>query len=324
MKIVVLDGYTLNPGDLSWGDLEKIGSLTVHDRTAYDLSGQRTIIERIGDAEIVFTNKTPVTREIMEKAQNLKYIGVLATGFNVVDVVAAKEKGITVTNIPTYGTAAVAQLTFALLLELCHHVWHHSEEVKKGKWTNNQDFCFWDYPLIELSGKTMGIIGFGKIGQAVGQIAQAFGMKVLAFDAYQNKSLECATLKYVDLDGLLSQSDVISLHCPLFDSTKGIINKDTIAKMKDGAMLLNTSRGPLIVEEDLAEALNSGKLGGAAVDVASQEPIKADNPLLKAKNIIITPHIAWAPIESRKRLMDIAIDNLKKYLVNEPINVVNA
>jgi len=323
MKIVVLDGYTLNPGDLSWGDLERIGTLTVYDRTAYDLSGQANIIERIGDAEIVFTNKTPITREIMDKTQNLKYIGVLATGFNVVDVVAAKEKGITVTNIPAYGTAAVAQLTFALLLELCHHVWHHSEEVMKGKWTDKQDFCFWDYPLIELSGKTMGIIGFGKIGQAVGQIAQAFGMKVLAYDAYQNKSIESTMLKYVELDELLAQSDVISLHCPLFDSTKGIINKDTIAKMKDKAMLLNTSRGPLIVEEDLAEALNSDKLAGAAVDVVSQEPIKADNPLLKAKSIIITPHIAWAPIESRKRLMDIAVNNLAKFLAQEPVNVVS-
>jgi len=322
MKIVVLDGYTLNPGDLSWGDLERIGTLTVYDRTAYDLSGLDMIIDRIGDAEAIFTNKTPITSEIMDKAQNLKFIGVLATGFNVVDVVAAKEKGIAVTNIPAYGTAAVAQMTFALLLELCHHVWHHSEQVMKGKWTNNQDFCFWDYPLIELSGKVMGIIGFGKIGQAVGQIAQAFGMKVLAFDAFKNESLESATLKYVELDELLAQSDVISLHCPLFDSTKGIINKDTIAKMKDGAMLLNTSRGPLIVEEDLAEALNSGKLG-AAVDVVSQEPIKADNPLLKAKNIIITPHIAWAPVESRKRLMDIAVDNLEKFLAKNPVNVVN-
>lgn len=322
MKIVVLDGYTLNPGDLSWGDLERIGSLTVYDRTAYDMSGQDKIIERVEDAEIVFTNKTPITREIMDKARNLKYIGVLATGFNVVDVEAAKEKGIAVTNIPAYGTAAVAQMTFALLLELCHHVWYHSEQVMKGKWTNYQDFCFWDYPLIELSGKTMGIIGFGKIGQAVGQIAQAFGMKVLAFDAFKNESLESATLKYAELDELLAQSDVISLHCPLFESTKGIINKNTIAKMKDKAMLLNTSRGPLIVEEDLAEALNSGKLA-AAVDVVSQEPIKADNPLLKAKNIIITPHIAWAPIESRKRLMGIAVDNLEKFLVNEPVNVVN-
>ena len=322
MKIVVLDGYTLNPGDLSWNSLELIGTLTVYDRTAYDISGQDKIIERIGDAEIVFTNKTPITKEIIDKAQSLKYIGVLATGFNVVDIIAAKEKGITVTNIPAYGTDAVAQLTFALLLELCHHVWHHSEEVKKGKWTNNQDFCFWDYPLIELSGKTMGIIGFGKIGQVVGQIAQAFGMKVLAYDSYQKKNLESATLKYVEMDELLAQSDVISLHCPLFDSTKGIINRNTIAKMKDGAMLLNTSRGPLIIEEDLAEALNCGKLA-AAVDVVSQEPIKADNPLLKAKNIIITPHIAWAPIESRKRLMGIAVDNLEKFLVNEPVNVVN-
>ncbi|MBA1334310.1 MAG: D-3-phosphoglycerate dehydrogenase [Firmicutes bacterium] len=323
MKIVVLDGYTLSPGDLSWEGLEKIGDLKVYDRTSYDLSGQDKIIERAKDAEVLFVNKTPITREALDQMPKLKFIGVLATGYNIVDVEAAKEKGIVVTNIPTYGTTAVAQMAFALLLEMCHHVWEHSEAVKKGDWTNNPDWCFWNYPLIELADKTMGIIGFGRIGQTVGKIAQAFGMKVLAFDSYQNKALESDTLKYVELDELLAESDVISLHCPLFESTKGIINKNTIAKMKKNAMLINTSRGPLVVEEDLAEALNSGRIAGAAVDVVSSEPIKGDNPLLKAKNIIITPHISWAPKESRKRLMDIAIDNLEKFLAGTPVNVVN-
>lgn len=323
MKIVVLDGYTLNPGDLSWEGLEKIGQLTVHDRTSYDLSGQDKIIERVGDAEIVFTNKTPLTREALNHMPNLKFIGVLATGYNIVDIAAARERGITVTNIPTYGTTAVSQMTFALLLEMCHHVWEHSEEVKKGAWTNNPDWCFWNYPLIELAGKKMGIIGYGRIGQAVGQIAQAFGMKVLAFDSQQNKALENENMKYVDLDELLSEADVISLHCPLFPSTQGIINKDNLAKMKSSALLINTSRGPLVVEEDLAEALNNGRIAGAAVDVVSTEPIKRDNPLLTAKNIIITPHISWAPKESRKRLMDIAIENLQKFLAGSPVNVVN-
>jgi len=323
MKIVVLDGYTLNPGDLSWDGLKQIGDLTVYERTAYDLSGLELILKRIDDAEVVFTNKTPLTREIMDKSPNLKYVGVLATGYNVVDVAAAKEKGIIVTNIPTYGTEAVAQMTFALLLEMCHHVSHHSNEVKKGRWTSNQDFCFWDFPLIELSGKNMGIIGFGRIGQAVGKIAQAFGMNILAFDTYQNKDLESKTLRYAAIDEILSKADVLSLHCPLSESTKGIINKHTIAKMKDSAMLINTSRGPLIVEEDLAEALNNDKLAAAAVDVVSSEPIKSDNPLLKAKNIIITPHIAWAPKESRQRLMDIAVENLEKFISKNPVNVVS-
>lgn len=318
MKIVILDGYTLNPGDLTWEGLQNLGELTVYDRTPQD-----KILERIGDAEIVYTNKTPLTRETLEQASQLKWIGVLATGYNVVDVEAAKEQGIPVANIPTYGTTAVAQMTIALLLEMCHHVWAHHEEVKKGVWTNCPDFCFWNYPLIELAGKTMGIIGFGRIGQAVGKIAQAFGMNVLAYDEYQNKMLETDSMKYVALDELLTQSDVISLHCPLFESTKGIINKDTIAKMKDGVMLINTSRGPLIVEEELAEALNSGKVAGAAVDVVSTEPIKMENPLITAKNIIITPHIAWAPKEARERLMNIATDNLEQFLAGHPVNVVN-
>ncbi|MFT5873517.1 MAG: glycerate dehydrogenase [Clostridium sp.] len=318
MKIVILDGYTLNPGDLSWDGLKSSGDVTIYDRTPED-----KIIERIADAEIVFTNKTPLTRETFNKTENLKYIGVLATGYNVVDVEAAKEKGIKVSNIPTYGTDAVSQMAIALLLEMCHHIGAHSDSVKRGEWSNNIDWCYWNYPLIELSGKTMGIIGYGKIGKMTAKIAQAIGMNIIAFDSYQNKDLECTTMKYVDMDTLLTNSDVITLHCPLFESTKGIINKDTIAKMKDGIMIINNSRGPLVVEGDLAEALNSGKVAGAAVDVVSSEPIKEDNPLLKAKNCIITPHISWAPIESRQRLMDIAIDNLKKFLSANPINIVN-
>ena len=318
MKIVVLDGYTLNPGDLNWEELKKIGELMVYDRTPED-----KIVERIGDASIVFTNKTPLSKAILIKVPTVKYIGVLATGYNVVDIAAAKELGIAVTNIPTYGTTAVAQFTFALLLEICHHVWIHNEEVKKGTWTKGSDFCFWKYPLVELSGKTMGIIGLGRIGQAVAQIAISFGMKVLAYDDYQNKSLENDMLKYALLDELLAQSDVISLHCPLFESTKGIINKNTIAKMKEGVIILNTSRGPLIVEEDLAEALNSSKVFGAAVDVVSTEPIKAGNPLMTAQNCIITPHIAWAPKESRARLMNIAVENLKMFLGGKSVTVLN-
>jgi len=323
MKIVVLDGYTLNQGDLSWAGLEELGDLTVYDRTVFDRSNDNLIIERIGDAQIVFTNKTPLPREVLSKVPNVKYIGVLATGYNIVDIEAAKELGITVTNIPTYGTDSVAQMVFAHLLEICHHVAAHSDAVKNGEWTNNVDWCFWKYPLIELAGKTMGIIGYGRIGQAVGRVAQAFGMKVLANDKYPNKDLESDTLKYVELDELLANSDVISLHCPLFEENKGMINKDSIAKMKDGVIIINTSRGPLIVEDDLAEALNSGKVYAAGLDVVSTEPIKADNPLLKAKNIFLTPHIAWAPKESRQRLMDIAVNNLKQFLEGSPVNVVN-
>lgn len=323
MKIVVLDGYTLNPGDITWKGLEKLGEVTVYDRTSYSLSGVDLIVERAKDAEIVFTNKTPLPREVLEQLPNLKFIGVLATGYNVVDVEAAKEKGITVSNIPTYGTDAVSQMAIALLLEMCHHIGSHSESVKRGEWSNNVDWCYWNFPLIELSGKTMGIIGYGKIGQVTGKIAQALGLKVIAFDSYKNKDLECETMKYVSMDKLLTDSDIITLHCPLFESTKGIINKDTISKMKDGVMIINNSRGPLVVEEDLAEALNNGKVAGAAVDVVSSEPIKEDNPLLKAKNCIITPHISWAPIESRQRLMDIAIDNLERFLGGNPINIVN-
>lgn len=319
MKIVVLDGYTLNPGDISWEGMEAFGDVTVYDRTKAE-----EVVERIGDAEVVYTNKTPITKETLDACPNVKFIGVLATGYNIVDIAAAKEKGIPVSNIPTYGTAAVSQYAIALLLELCHHIGEHSDAVKAGEWTSNPDWCFWKYPLVELDGKTMGIIGFGRIGQDTGKIAQALGMKVLAYDAFKRPELESETCHYVDLDTLLKESDVISLHCPLFPDTEGIINKDTIAKMKDGVMIINDSRGPLIVEKDLREALDSGKVAGAAVDVVSTEPIEMDNPLIGAKNVIITPHIAWAPKESRQRLMNIAVDNLKCYVENKPQNVVNA
>ena len=319
MKIVVLDGYTLNPGDISWEGMEALGELTVYDRTKAE-----DVAERIGDAEVVYTNKTPITKETLDACPNVKFIGVLATGYNIVDTAAAKEKGIPVSNIPTYGTAAVSQFAIGLLLELCHHIGEHSDAVKAGEWTSNPDWCFWKYPLVELDGKTMGIIGFGRIGQDTGKIAQALGMKVLAYDSFPKKELESDTCHYADLDTVLGESDVIALHCPLFPDTEGIINKDTIAKMKDGVMIINNSRGPLIVEQDLRDALDSGKVAGAAVDVVSTEPIQMDNPLIGAKNVIITPHISWAPKESRQRLMDIAVDNLKCYVDGKPQNVVNA
>lgn len=319
MKIVVLDGYTENPGDLSWEGLEMLGELTVYDRTA----GNSIIAERIGDAEAVYTNKTPISAEVIKRCPKLKFIGVLATGYNVIDVEAAKTAGVVVSNIPSYGTDAVAQYAIALLLELCHHIGEHSDCVKRGDWSNNQDWCFWNYPLMELAGKTMGVVGFGRIGQRTAGIAQALGMKILAFDEYQNPELESESCRYVDLDTLWAESDVISLHCPLFPSTQGIINKDNLSKMKDGVLIVNTSRGGLVVEEDLRDALNSAKAGGAAVDVVSVEPIHMDNPLLSAKNVIITPHIAWAPRESRQRLMEIAVDNLKAFMEGNPVHVVN-
>ena len=319
MKIVVLDGYTLNPGDITWEGMEALGELTVYDRTKAE-----DVAARIGDADVVYTNKTPITKETLDACPNVKFIGVLATGYNIVDIAAAKEKGIPVSNIPTYGTAAVSQFAIGLLLELCHHIGEHSDAVKAGEWTSNPDWCFWKYSLVELDGKTMGIIGFGRIGQDTGKIAQALGMKVLAYDAFKRPELETETCHYVDLDILLAESDVIALHCPLFPDTEGIINKDTIAKMKDGVMIINNSRGPLVVEQDLRDALDSGKVAGAAVDVVSTEPIRMDNPLIGAKNVIITPHISWAPKESRQRLMNIAVDNLKCYVEGKPQNVVNA
>lgn len=318
MKIVVLDGYTLNPGDLSWDGLKLLGDLTIYDRTPND-----EIISRIGDANIIITNKTPIAEEIFIACPKIEYIGMLSTGYNVVDVEAAKKRNIPVTNIPIYGTAAVSQMATALLLEICHHVWDHNLAVKKGDWSSSADFCFWNYPLIELFGKTVTIIGYGRIGQAFGKIAQGLGMNVLAVDNYKNTDLESETMRYVALDEGLEKADVISLHCPLLPSTEGIINKTNIAKCKDGVIIINTSRGGLIIEQDMADALNSDKVYAFAADVVSTEPIKLTNVLLAAPRTILTPHIAWAPKEARRRLMDTATDNLAAYAKGNYENVVN-
>ena len=320
MKIVILDGYTENPGDLSWNGLEALGDVTVYDRTPFT-GGNQEIIRRAKGAGILITNKTPLNRDTLQAlVPELKYIGVLATGFNVVDTACAREYGIPVCNIPTYGTTAVAQFTMALLLELCHHAGDHSRKVRAGAWSRCEDFCFWDYPLVELAGKTIGLIGFGRIGKAVAALAEAFGMHVLFYDTYAHENEHA---EQVPLDTLFARSDVISLHCPLFPENTGIINAAAIKKMKPGVMILNTARGPLINENDLAAALAEGKVGGAAVDVLSKEPPAADNPLLSAPNCLVTPHIAWAPRESRRRLMDIAVENVRAFLDGHPQNVVN-
>lgn len=320
MKIVVLDGYTENPGDLSWDELARLGELTVYDRTS--LTDENEIITRIGDAEVVFTNKTPISSRVIDACPNLKFISMLATGYNCVDYVHARKKRIPLSNVPTYGTASVGQFAIALLLEVCHHIGHHNQSVHAGNWERSADWCYWDYPLIELSGKTIGIIGFGRIGQTTGKIAAAMGMRVLAYDSHPSDSGK-SIAEYVALDELLARSDVVALHCPLFPETEGIINKKTIAQMKDGVIIINNSRGQLIVEQDLADALNTGKVSAAGLDVVSSEPIKGDNPLLQAKNCIITPHISWAPKESRQRIMDCAVSNVKAYLAGNPINIVN-
>lgn len=318
MKIIILDGYTANPGDLSWAELEKLGELTVYDRTPKELTAQR-----MQGAEVVYTNKTVITEEMMEQCPELRFIGVLATGYNVVDIEAARKRGIVVANVPAYSTASVAQLTMALLLELCHHAGAHSDAVMRGDWSRSEDFCFWNYPLTELDGKTMGIIGYGQIGQAVARLARAFGMKVAAYSHHGIPAERLSEgISSVSLEELYAQSDVISLHCPLSDSSKEMICKESIDKMKDGVLLINTGRGPLICEADLREALESRKVGGAAVDVACTEPIPEDSPLLQAPNMIITPHIAWAPREARQRLLNIAVENLKAYLNGSPVNDV--
>jgi glycerate dehydrogenase len=313
MKIVILDGYAMNPGDLSYAGLEELGELTVYNRTASE-----DIISRIGDAEAVFVNKPPILKETLDACSNLKWVGVFATGYNVVDFECAASKGIKVANVPGYSTDAVAQMTFALLLEICQHVGAHTKSVLSGDWSRSKDFCYWKFPLMELRGKTFGIIGLGQIGIAVATIAKAFGMNIIYYSRTQ-KDFD----GYVDLDTLCAQSDIISLHCPLFDSTEGIINKHSIAKMKDGVILLNTSRGGLVVEEDVKQALDSGKIMGFGCDVAIAEPINEDSPLLTAKNVVITPHIAWAPFETRERLLKIATENLKSYIAGKPMNVVN-
>jgi len=308
MKIVVLDGYTLNPGDLSWDALRELGSCEIYDRSAPD-----EIVPRSTSAEIVLTNKVKLNGEYMSSVSTLKYIGVTATGYNIVDVAAARERKVIVTNVPTYGTQSVAQMTFALLLELTQHVGHHAQTVRAGRWTRSPDFCYWDYPLIELDGLTLGIIGFGRIGKMVGQLAEAFGMKVLTYSRKQ---------PVAEMETLFRRSDIISLHCPLTPQTEHLVNEKRLAWMKPTAFLLNTSRGPLIDESALAKALNEGRIAGAGLDVLAVEPPTADNPLLRAKNCLITPHIAWATRAARSRLMEAVVENVRAYLTGESKNVV--
>ena len=316
MKIVVLDGYGLNPGDLSWKGMEALGELTVYDRTS-----PSELMERSEGAEALITNKTLITAENMEALPELKYIGVLATGYNVVDIEAAKARGIVVTNIPAYSTSSVAQMVFAHILNITQRVGHYAEENSKGRWTNNADFCYWDTDLVELDGKKMGIVGFGNIGQATARIAQAFGMEVLLYTSKEQSALPQGMRK-VALDELFAESDVISLHCPLTPETKEMVNAERLKLMKPGAILVNTGRGPLVNEQDLADALNEGRIAAAGLDVLSVEPANADNPLLGAKNCFITPHIAWATKEARTRLMQIAVQNLKSYQEGYIINNV--
>ena len=319
MKLVILDGYTENPGDLSWDGLRELAEVTVYDRTS--LTDPAQTIARIADAEIVLTNKTPLPRAVFEACPNIKMVGVLATGYNVVDIACARERGIPVCNVPAYGTASVSQYAIALLLEACHHIGHHSDAVLAGRWASCPDWCFWDYPLIELEHKTIGIIGFGRIGQSTGRIAKALGMRVLAYDVFPTDAGR-AVGEYVELDTLLAASDVIALHCNLTPENEKIICKANIDKMKDGVILVNNARGQLVAEQDLADALNSGKVAAAALDVVSSEPIRSDNPLLQAKNCILTPHISWAPIESRQRILDCTIRNVRQFLSGTPENNV--
>ena len=318
MKIVVLDGYCLNTGDLSWSALEKLGQVEVHERTPPSLA-----LERSAGAEVLFTNKTLLPREALSRLPGLRYIGVLATGYNIVDVKAARDHGITVTNIPTYGTASVAQFAFALLLELCHNVKLHSDAVRAGEWSRNADWSFWKAPLVELAGKTMGVVGFGRIGRQTGRIADAMGMRVIANDAVQSNPPAYDGFRWAAVEELLSESDVVSLHCPLFPETQGLMNAQRLRLMKRSAFLLNTSRGPLVVDQDLADALNHGVIAGAGLDVLSVEPPLETNPLLSAKNCLVTPHIAWATKEARSRLMEAAMENLEAFLRGEARNVVN-
>lgn len=320
MQIVVLDGYTENPGDLSWEALGELGELTVYDRTS--LTDEAEIISRIGDAEVVITNKTPLSAHVFESCPSIRFVAVLATGYNVVDIAYAKEHGIPVSNVPVYGTYSVSQFAIALLLEVCHHIGHHSQTVYEGKWENCKDWCYWDYPLIELAGKTMGIMGLGNIGRHTAAVAKALGMEVIAFDKFQNDSGR-ALAEYVELDDLFARSDVIVLHMPLLPFNTGIINRENIGKMKDGVIIINNARGQMVVEQDLADALNSGKVAAAGLDVVSTEPIHGDNPLLQAQNCIITPHMSWGAKESRARILECTVQNVSAYMNGEPTNVVN-
>ena len=316
MNIVVLDGFTLNPGDLSWSALEALGACTIHERTAPELT-----IERARAAEILLTNKVVLGREQIERLPRLRYVGVLATGYNVVDTDAARARGIVVTNVPSYGTRSVAQMTFALLFELTHHVGHHAATVREGRWTASRDFCYWDYPLLELAGLTMGVVGLGRIGRSVAAAAAAFGMKVLAHDTGAPPDVPPG-VTLVGLDELFAGSDVVSLHCPLTAGNRGFVNAARLARMKPGAFLINTARGPLVNEQDLADALNAGRIAGAGLDVLAVEPPRPDNPLLTAKNCLITPHIAWATAAARQRLLDTAVGNLRAFLAGRLENTV--
>lgn len=319
MKIVVLDGYALNPGDLSWQGFEELGEVTVYDRTSY--TDKQEIIERIGDAEAILTNKTPITADVLKACPQLTYIGVLATGYNVVDLAAAKEQGITVTNIPSYSTNAVAQATFALLLEVTNQVGHHNRSVHQGDWQTSKDFSYWQTPLMELAGKTIGLIGYGAIAQAVATIAHAFQLKVIYFN-HRPKPAQADWAKQVSLAELYQEADIISLHVPQFPETEKMIDRTALAQMKSSAILINTARGGLIDEAAVAEALQTGQITALAADVVSKEPIAADNPLLQAPNCYLTPHIAWAPVETRRRLMGIAVANLSGFKAGTPQNVV--
>lgn len=317
MKIVVLDGYALNPGDLSWKGFENLGSLTVYDRTSPE-----KIVSRAADADAILTNKVPVRTGVIKQLPQLKYIGVLATGYNIIDIDAASAQNVIVCNIPDYGSYSVAQLTFALLLELCHHVQRHSDTARDGKWSASKDWCYWDYPLVELAGKTMGIIGFGNIGQKVGDMATAFGMDLVGASRRPTDQSHRKNFRWTSTRELLEVSDVVSIHCPLTPETKGLINAKTLRTMKESAFLLNTSRGQIIVDHDLSTALNDGVIAGAGLDVLSIEPPPKDNPLFRSKNCVITPHIAWATREARGRLMQMAVSNLKAYQEGHPVNVV--
>ena len=318
MKIVILDARALNPGDLSYDCIRQFGDVTLYQRT----DSESETIERIGDSEIVLVNKVPITEAVLAACPNIKLICVQATGYNIVDVEACAKRGIPVTNVPSYGTAAVAQFTMALMLEMCHRIGLHNHSVHQGDWAKAETFCYWLTPQMELAGKTLGIIGFGRIGQAVGQLAKAFGMNVIAYNRSQCEEGR-RIAKYVDLETIFTQSDILSLHCPQTAETQNLINAETISKMKDGAMLVNTARGGLVDEEALVAALESGKLRYAAVDVVSREPMPLDNPLLKTRKCILTPHIAWAPVESRQRLLDTVVENIRCYLNGNPQNVVN-
>lgn len=312
MKIVVLDGCTLNPGDLDWTPLQALGEIEIRDRTAVD-----DIVTVAAEADVVLTNKTPLSAATLARLPKLRYIGVLATGYNVIDTVAAKARGIVLTNVPDYGTRSVAQHVFALLLELTQHVGHHAQTVREGRWAQSPDFCYWDKPLIELAGLTLGVVGFGRIGQAVAEVGRAFGMEVIA----STRSTPEGVTK-VERDELFRRSDVISLHCPLTPETQGMVNAARLALMKPTAFLINTGRGPLIVEQDLADALNNGRIAGAGLDVLSIEPPKSGHPLFFAKNCLITPHIAWATRAARSRLLDTVVANLQAFQAGKPQNVV--